>query len=157
MKSYTFEIITKRRTDKNSQGNDSLYDIFLNTIVDVNLDRYEDIVNENEEGRLDLVSKRLYGTTAYVEELMMLNNIVNPFSITVGQMIYVLPGSQIEFMRKPEQVVETSANVASPKNKNTRKDPSRQKGVPPTIKPVDFEQVLVDRKNKTIRINNKLS
>jgi len=65
--------------------------------------------------------------------------------------------NDIGYFRNPEKNEEISENVAKPRNKNTRKDPNRVKGVPPTIKPLDFEQMLVDRKNKTIKLNNKLS
>lgn len=152
MKSYTFEIIDER--SKNEEG---LYDIFLDTVIDKDLIKYQTIVKEKEEARMDLLCKRIYGTSMYIEELMLMNNIINPFSIVVGQLIEFVGQDDISYYRDPEETNEKSENIANPKNKNTRKDPNREKGVPPTIKPIGFKQILVDKKNKSIRINNKLS
>jgi len=151
MQSYTFEILKDRK-----KVTDKLYNLFLTTLVDVkNLTKYETIIYENEECRLDLISKRLYGTKTYVEELMIINNIVNPFSIKAGDTFFYVSPADIELMKRPEE--EFVAETISGKNKSTRKDPTRRKGVPPTIKPIDFEQVIVDRKAKTIKLNTKLS
>jgi len=152
MNSYTFKIITENKRDINE---DNLYNLFVDTIVDKDVIRYPDIVMEGEEGRLDLVSKRIYGGN-YVEELMMINNILNPFSIVEGQEIEVVASGDLGLFRDPELKTVQSNSVANPINKNTRKDPKREKGVPPTIKPIDFEQLMVNKTNKTIRINTKL-
>jgi len=151
MVSYTFKIITDRKKTE-----DKLFDLFLDTIVDVKgLTKYEDIVEESEEARLDLISKRIYGSKQYVEELMLINNILNPFSIVAGQTIYYLGLDEIKLLRRPEQ--EFVGTTVAKQNKSTRKDPTRQKGVPPTIKPMDFEQIMVDKKGKTIKLNTRLS
>lgn len=151
MRSFTFDVIQR---DKNQ---DNLCDIFSKSVVDRNLYRYENIVQVGEEGRIDLVCSRLYGTTKYVEELMVINNILNPFSINVGDTIYYVALKELEAMNMTEKPEVNSEKVANPKTKNTRTDPSRQTGVPPTIRPLDFEQLIVDKKNKTIKLNTKLS
>ena len=151
MVSFTFEVITR---DKQQNY---LYDIFAKSVVDKNVGRVEDYVRENEESRLDLVSLRIYGTTKYVEELMVINNILNPFSIKNGDAIFYVNSNELGFFNEKDKEVSSSDKVANPKKKDTRTDPSRQKGVPPTIRPVDFEQMLVDKKNKTIKLNTRLS
>lgn len=152
MNSYTFKIVTENRRDINE---DSLYNLFVDTIIDKDVVRYPQIVMEGEEGRLDLVSKRIYGGN-YIEELMMINNILNPFSIVEGQEIDVVAPGDLGLFRDPELKTEQSNTVANPTNKNTRKDPKREKGVPPTIKPIDFEQLMVNKTSKTIKINTRL-
>ncbi len=152
MKTFTFEVINRDPLQ------DSLYDIFSKSVVDKPVQRMHDVVRENEEGRLDLVSLRVYGTTDKVEELMVINNILNPFSIQSGEPIDWVYRSQLDWFNEKDKELSISEKVANPKNKkDTRKDPSRQTGVPPTIRPVDFEQMIVDKKNKTIKLNTKLS
>jgi len=152
MNTYTFKVITR---DKES----NLFDIFSKSVVDkdINYKYLQNIVKDGEEGRLDRVSKRIYGTSGFVEELMMINNIVNPFTIQVGDAIFFVPVDYIAYYRETEEKEENTEKLANPKNKNTRKDPTRQKGVPPTIRPLDFKQILVDRKSNTIKLNTKLS
>lgn len=150
MISYSFEIITKNRKDQNG-----LYNLFADTIVDKEVDRFPEIVMSGEEGRLDLFSQRVYGSN-YVEELMVINNILNPFSIVEGQDMLVVSPENLSLFRSPEINNNASESVVNPKNKNTRKDPKREKGVPPTIKPLNFEQLMVNKTSKTIRINTRL-
>jgi len=151
MQSFTFDVIQR---DKNQNN---LCDLFSKSVVDIPIYKYEDIVQDGEECRLDLVCFRLYGTTKYVEELMTINNILNPFSICSGDVIYYVSEDSIEVLDQIDKPEVNSDKVANPKNKNTRTDPSRQTGVAPTIRPLDFEQLIVDKKNKTIKLNTKLS
>jgi hypothetical protein len=151
MRSYTFEIISR---DNNQDG---LFNLFTRTIVDNKVNKIRDIVLEQEEGRLDLVCKRLLGSKSYIEEMMMINNIINPFSIKSGDIIYYVSSIDLislQYKDKEEESVN-GEEVTNPK-KGTRKDPTRQKGVPPTIRPVDFKQVIVDKVNKTLKLNSKL-
>lgn len=155
MKSFTFEVL------KRDPKQDYLYDIFAKSVSDNmtinNALKGVTVVLEGEEGRLDILSKRVFGSSQYVEELMVLNNIMNPFSIEVGDVIYVVEQGTLTMMQQVDKTTDNSEQIAKPKNKSTRVDPSRNTGVPPTIRPVDFEQMLVDRKNQTIKLNTKLS
>ena len=65
MKSFTFDIIKREITQ------DFLYNLFQKSIVDQQATRMEDIVQDGEECRLDLISKRIYGSSNYVEQLMI--------------------------------------------------------------------------------------
>lgn len=135
---------------------DNLYDIFKQTIIDKDIDRYYDYVRENEEARIDKVCLRIFGTSSNEEEFMVLNDIVNPWSIKSGNDILYIP--TLVALRETIKDETITDNVANPKKKkDTRVDPTRQKGVPPTIKPLDFENVLIDKKNQTIKLNTKLS
>jgi hypothetical protein len=152
MKSFTFDIIKREITQ------DSLYNIFQKSIVDQKVARIESVVQDGEECRLDLISKRIYGSSNYVEQLMIINNIINPFSLNVGDTIYYVDSSSLDFFKQIDKKTDVSERIANPKNKKgTRIDPTRQTGVPPTIRPVDFEQIIVDKKNNTIKLNTKLS
>ncbi|NPV12966.1 MAG: hypothetical protein HPY57_14465 [Ignavibacteria bacterium] len=150
MYSFTFDTITR------DENQDFLYDIFRQTIIEKPLDLYYNFVKDDEECRLDKVMMRLYSSSYNLEEFMVLNDIVNPWSVQSGNIIYYAQG--LQSLREIERDDTVADNVANPKKKKeTRIDPTRQKGVPPTIKPVDFQQILVDKKNKTIKLNTKLS
>ena len=105
MKSYSLENIKR---DKNQ---DSLYDIFSKTVVDQKINRLQNTVIDGEDGRLDKVSLRLYGSTNYVEELMIINNIINPFSIKVGDVIFYVETKNVEYLRQIEKSKEVSEKV----------------------------------------------
>jgi len=136
---------------------DNLYDIFRQTIVDKKIEnKYYNFVKTGEECRLDKVSLRLSNSTAYIEEIMLLNNIVNPWSVNLGDEITFLDTFVV--LQEVEEEDTDIKNIVNPsKNKDTRIDPNRQKGTPPTIKPTNFKQILVDKKNQTIKLNTKLS
>jgi len=154
MISYTLDNL-KRTTEQNN-----LYDLFKTTIVDSGkLQKQSTFVQKGEEMRLDLVSKRIYGTVAYEEELMILNNIILPYSIKDGDEIYFLPVDSIDIMHQLEKDDEQiNVDKKSPKNnKNTKYDPNRTKGVIPTITPLNYKSVTVDKKAQKIKINNKMS
>jgi hypothetical protein len=151
MKSYTFEVIQRDILQN------KLYDIFSKSVFDRDVPKYDDFVKENEDCRLDLVSLRLYGTTEYVEELMVANNIINPFSISFGDPITYVSVEYLNYLRGVDKPNYNSMKVAKPKNKkSTRQDANRNKGVPPTRRPLDFQQMIIDRKNRTIKLNTKL-
>ena len=148
MYSYTLENI------KRDVNQDGLYNLFRQTVLDKFSLKLVDYVRETETGRLDLISDRLYGTDIYVEELMLINNIINSWNIKSGDYIFYVPNP--ETYRLLEKDDEDTDIVAKPINKNTRKDPNRVEGVIPTIKPLDFEQIIIDKKNKKIKLNTKL-
>lgn len=153
MISYTLENL------KRNEEQDNLYDLFKDTLLDSDkLTKYLTTVQDGEEMRLDLVSRRIYGTTAYEEELMILNNILNSWSIQKGDEIYFLPSNVIDLMKQPEKEnVKVDKKTTKKVDKNTKYDTNRTKGVIPTIKPLDFKSITVDKKAKKIKINNKLS
>jgi hypothetical protein len=150
MKSYTLDNLKRDTTQ------DGLYDIFRQTIIAKNVAVKQDYIHENEVGRLDLFCKRIYGDDKYFEELKLLNNIVNEWNVNANDIIYFANTQDMESFRDLEKDETVADNIANTKNKSTRVDPNRSTGVPPTIKPSNFDQIIVDKKNKKIKINNKL-
>lgn len=149
MYSYSFENFIKKTED------DGLFDIFRQTIIDMKLDKFTTVVQSEEEMRLDKISKRLYGTVNFVEELMVINNICNPWSIKEGDVIMYIHPQQIDVLKQLEKENTVSNKLINPK-KSTRVDENRSKGVAPTIKPKNLKQVIVDKNNQTIKVNGKL-
>lgn len=149
MYSYTFEKVIKKKEDN------GLFDIFRQTVIDMKLAKFTTIVQTGEEMRLDKVSNRLYGSTNFVEELMVINNICNPWSIKEGDPIMYVHPNEIPVLKQLEKEDVVSNKSINPK-KSTRVDENRSKGVAPTIKPKNLKQVIVDKNNQTIKVNGKL-
>lgn len=148
MKTYTLETI------KRNKNQDGLFDIFTDTVVDYAIHLITDYIREDETGRLDLVSLRLYGNKKYMEELMTINNILNSFTIEFGDEFKYVEHNNITLFNKIDED-EDKSTIEIIKNKNTRKDLTRNVGVTPTTKPVDFEHIIIE--NETITLNTKLS
>lgn len=136
-----------------------LFDIIDPLVIwDDSLSYYVYIVSKEEEMRPDLICYNIYNSFNYIDELLTWNNILNPFSIKQGQIIYFLDEDSIRALRlqskaDEEEVVKSLVNP----NKDTQKDPNRDVGygLPPTVKPAGVKDVKVDFNNKTIKIMDK--
>ena len=137
---------------------ENLYNIFRQTYIDSNkIILHKTFVKTNENMRLDIISERLYGTFTYIEELMQLNNIINVWNIKEGDVILYCPTNNFEKLKALEKELDAViANIATP-NKDTRIDENRNKNVPPTIKPKSLQNLTLDKKNKKIKIQGKIS
>jgi len=95
------------------------------------------IVEENEEGRIDLIMQSIYGADlSYFNDLdvlLYLNDIDNPLSILAGTEIIYVSGDLLDDFRYTEiggGVVDTDVKRAlAVPNKTTRVDKNRQKYV----------------------------
>ena len=88
MKITSFDSVTNYRI-KRDQNQGYLFDLFQKNIVLVkNIITSIYVVPREYEMRLDRVSEHIYGTPDFMEELMVLNDIINPYSIKEGQYIY---------------------------------------------------------------------
>lgn len=108
------------------------------------------VVPREFEMRLDLISNYLYGNTKYVEELMKLNSIINPFSIKQGDIINYVNVDRIVDMhsRKEDRELEQYNLELVDKNKNNKNKSE------PVKKPSNIKQVNIDDKNKKLKIIN---
>ena len=137
---------------------DNFYDIFEKTIKmsdDVNINYF--VVTDEYSGRLDMISMFLYGSTNYIEELMVINNIINPFTIKSGDIIYYPPNKgDFDYLydKDPDTNDQKDRILNMNKNKITKKDPNRL-GSPPTIKPDNLKQIDVNFDSKKIKLINK--
>ena len=140
-------------------NNDGYYDLFKKTMVmkSKNIDYYRFIITDEYEGRLDLISRYLYGSSNFIEELMMVNNIINPFSIKSGDLIYFLKDANDYGLmyEKDEEINDQKDKILlMNRNKSTKKDVNRL-GSPPVIKPDNLKQIDVNYIKKKITIINK--
>lgn len=133
-----------------------LYDLFKKTLeCKYNVNIYHDVVNESEEMRIDKFLKRMNVPTLYYEEFMLLNNIINPFSIKAGDVL-LYTDTFSSFVVNDEEDVVVKRFIQN-KGKNTRVDRERDNiNTPPTFKPLNLKQLFLDKNSKKIIINNKL-
>jgi hypothetical protein len=151
MNIYTF--------DKLNIGTDGFYNLFAKTVI-VNSDIIDKVfvVTDEYEGRIDLVSNYLYRSTDFTEELMTLNNIINPWSIKQGDLLYYSANDtnyQLLYQTDPDtQSDKKDTILLMNNNKVTKKDANRI-GYPPTIKPDNLQQIDINYNKKKITIINK--
>lgn len=145
---YNYTIDTIRR------GDNGLFDLMQKTTIQSQPIAYVTYtVSQEEEMRLDLISFNIYGTTNYVEELMVVNGIMNPWTIKAGDELKIFNLNDIPLLNLTEPVkVNTDTSLSNPE-KNTKKDPNR---LPPTSNP-GLKQVTLDTKAKKIKIISRLS
>lgn len=141
----------------------STYDLFQPTLTDeklARLDTYPHIVTVDQDGRLDKVSTFLYdGEDKYTEELMKINNIINPNSIKVGDIIFYLSLSDMSSLYVDDIDTTSKVDVMNINNpKNSGKDANRQaEMLPPVVKDSNSKQLYWNKDNKSITISNKIS
>jgi hypothetical protein len=155
MNIYSFSDKCKLKRVIDSKG--SPFDLFRSTVSDKDINNvklYLYVVPPENVGRLDRISFDLYGSTEYVDELMKINNIINPFSINEKDEILYPELGNIEITHLPiENDTEASININNPKN--TRKDANRKNAtVPVVVKDKNSKQVEWNKENKTVSIMN---
>jgi hypothetical protein len=150
MNFYTFETLKPDDTGH--------YNLFEKTMVNKQGVPYRTIVvTEEFQGRLDLVCRFVHANTKYLEELMTLNHIINPYSIKAGDVIRYFPSAnnyQLLYQSDPEPTDKKNEILLMNRNKSTKKDRNRI-GSPPTIKPDNLKQIDVNHSKKKITIINK--
>ncbi len=150
---YTNEIAARDL----KQGN--LVDIIDPVVIwDDTLNYLPYVVSREEAMRPDLICFNIYGNFNYIDEMLTWNNILLPWSVKEGQIIYFLEEDDITALqlqaKADEQEIVTQ--LVNP-SKDTKKDPNRDTGtgLPPTIKPAGLKEVEVDFNNKTIKIMDR--
>ena len=152
---YSFDDgVNKIRRDP-EQSN--LYNLLQLTVVynpDVKLKIFP--VPREMEMRLDKVSEHLYGSNAYTEELMAINDIINPYSIIEGQEIFFCEISQFRNMYLDDKLFTDDSKRLS-MIKSTQpidRGASGNATLSPTIMPKNLEQLKIDKKNKSVKVIN---
>jgi len=154
MEFYTFD----NTNQKVSKEGYVLYDFFDKTMVnDEELIYSIFTVPEEFDSRLDLVCKHVYGSMAYMEELMTQNGIINPFSIKTGdELYYSYSTNELRALYQRDQDLneENKKNILNVnKSKASRQDPNAS--LPPSIKPGNLKAVDVNYSKKEITIINQ--
>lgn len=83
-------------------------------------------VDEYHAGRIDLIANEVYGNPSYADYILKYNNIANPFSINVGDILYlpVLQSTLNKFKKPvPPMSSESDSNLIRDKFMNTKRLP----------------------------------
>lgn len=136
-----------------------LFNLFQKNIINVqNLSLMVYIVPKEYEMRLDRISEHLYGTDNYVEELMVLNDIINPYSIKEGQHIYFCNVNLLANLYTKDDMTNTNEIKRQELINSTQKvqdiTVSTDKNLPPNIKPSSLNQIKVTDDNQVKIINS---
>lgn len=109
------------------------------------------VVPREYEMRMDLISNHLYDSMEYVEELMKLNNIINPFAIKEGTLINYLPLDLLYLMHSEYNENELQPTNLSQvdKEKSTIKQDRK-----PSEKPREIKQIVEDKQAQKVKIIN---
>lgn len=116
-----------------------------NTLIDENGEEYLDLsipsfryntlgvkdifTVTTQEMRIDLISYQYYSTMSYIDALMNVNNITNPFSIKTGDTL-IIPNITDDNYKRPEIVKDLSNDdilKPTPRKEYNQKDEDRER------------------------------
>lgn len=133
---------------------DNLYDIFGSTVIyDLEQEFYVYVIPEEFDMRIDLISEYIYGNTNFIEELMVINNIYNPWSVKAGDDFLYFDIENINMLHSGKDKDDTAFDKLT---QFQDKKPDGEPSLSPTMKPKGFSQVTNDKKEGKLRITNKL-
>lgn len=138
-----------------------LFNLFQkNIVLSQDIRYFVYIVPREFEMRLDRISNYLFGSPNYVEELMVLNDIISPYSVKEGQYIYYCDINSLSLLySKDDMSDENEINrqkliASSQPNRENTKFNNTEKNLPLTIKPYNLQQIKVDKDNNIQIINS---
>jgi hypothetical protein len=153
--SFDGDKILRLKRDPN-QGN--LFNLFQKNIIinpKHNITLYSYIIQREYEMRLDKISNFLYGSPDYVEELMVINDIINPYSVKEGQYLYYCSFDNLQLFYTTDDMVEDSTTKDNLiKSSKTNKKQENSDKLPLTIKPDNLKQITITEDNKVKIINS---
>jgi hypothetical protein len=153
MKIFSFD--NKTYSIKRNAKQFSLFNIFQKNIILKNVIVYPYTIPIEYEMRLDRVSEYLYGSSSYMEELMVLNDIISPYSIKEGQIIYFCKMNDLEALYTSDNLPDNQQTEKISISRMNSKDDKIKKisQQSANIKPENLKQLKVDKDNKIQIIN----
>ena len=158
MKILSFDNNGNYRIKRDSEQN-NLFDIFQKNIVNnLSIGKRIYIVPREYEMRLDRISEHLYGSSDYVEELMILNDLISPYSVKEGQYIYFCQYEDLVQLYTTDEIPTQQdkarqALINSIQTDRNKKNLFNDSNLPISIKPTILKQVSVTNDNKIKIIN----
>jgi len=158
MKILSFDNNGNYRIKRDSDQN-NLFDIFQKNIVNnLSIGKRIYIVPREYEMRLDRISEHLYGSSDYVEELMILNDLISPYSVKEGQYIYFCQYEDLVQLYTTDEIPTQQdkarqALINSIQTDRNKKNLFNDANLPISIKPTILKQVSVTNDNKIKIIN----
>lgn len=159
MKIISFDGNTSNKI-KRDPKQEGLFDLFQKNVINIQgIDYGYYIVPAEMEMRLDKISNFLYGSPNYVEELMTINDIINPYSVKEGQIIYFPTSNNLNILYTKDEIMEITEIqrqrlINSTQQNRDKKKINSDQNLPPNIKPSNLEQIKVSKDNKVTLINS---
>jgi len=157
MRFYTFEQDGNALITDYDENNVpfNLFDLYKKSVIYnggiVNSIHY---VNDNA-CRIDSVCNSLYGGTAYAEELLVTNNIINPFSIEDDDIIeYPDDPSKFANMYVSDNTTDENSDIKYNILKTNSNKVPIVREIPPSVNP-GLNQIDIDYTKKKITVINK--
>lgn len=117
----------KFNTLEKKDGNDSKIIFTTPTVVFIPETEVitEHIVTDDEIGRIDLISLKYYRDANYVDYILKWNNISNPFSINMGDVLDIPQNNAVLAVIRPIKMVQKSTDAISIRDQfiNTKRLP----------------------------------
>lgn len=160
MKILSFDNEVNNRKILRDPKQDNLYNLFQkNLMITKNLIVYPYLVPREFEMRLDRISNDIYGSPDFVEELMILNDIISPYSVKDGQILYFCNSNDLESLYTTDTTIENKemnrqSLIKSSQTNRGRQNLSNDSNLPPTVKPQNLQQVKIDKNNNIQIINS---
>ena len=159
MKIISFDGDTTKKIKRDSEQN-NLFDLFQKNVINTkNIPLILYIVSRELEMRLDRISEYIYGSSDYVEELMILNDIINPYSVKEGQYIYFCDISMLPMLYTQDEMLDDKElqrlaliNSSQPNRSKTFFDSNQN--LPTNIMPSNTQQIKINKDNSVQIINN---
>ena len=141
MKILSFDY-NKIRIDP-KQGN--IFNLFeKNIVLNRNIKLYPYIVTREYEMRMDKISRHLYGSDDYVEELMTINDIISPYSIKEGQVLYYCSTENLQSLYTTDQTIIEEKGTKTIKGSSQTKQSNTS----------DLKQITVTNNNRVQIMNS---
>ena len=146
---------------KRDPNQNNLFNLFQKNIMivpNIQLNYY--IVPKEFEMRMDRISNFIYGSPNYVEELMVLNDIINPYSVQEGQYIYYCDQINLQYLYTTDDLINTNNNtnrqdlISSSQPNRDKQNLSNDQNLPLTIKPSNLNQITIGSDNNVQIINS---
>ena len=160
MKITSFDSDINKRISRDIKQ-DNLFNLFQKNLVNVpSMPLRVYVVPREYEMRLDRISNHIYGSPNYVEELMILNDIINPYSVKEGQYIYFCQYENLSALQVTDELLTNNETLrqqlitSSQSTKNKQNLTVGDQNLPLTIKPYNLEQIKVGQDNKVQIINS---
>lgn len=131
----------------------NLWDFFTKTIVNKNLPYKEYIVTFSTEMNINKICWELYNNYNYIEELLVFNDIIDSYSIKIGDIIKYLPDPSSYNQLYKEDITKNDQALKELLDSNNKKSSSGN--LTPTIKPDNLQQIEIDYNTNQIKIINK--
>lgn len=154
MKILSFDTVKSIERDIDQQNLSNLFQ--KNIVNNRSIELYVYIVPREHEMRLDKICENIYGSPDYIEELMVLNDIINPYSVYEGQYIFYCNQNLLKNLYTTDNSIKEYKAKRDELLKSLQKSnkASNEKSLPVTVMPNNLKQIEITQNHK-IKIINK--